>query len=119
YYWGRVPHEWYGMTECGAISMQSWTKKDMTFYPYNAFLEFIPEEDWIRNRQDSNFQPHTVLLNELEVGKTYEVVITSFHGMHLLRYRPGDLIRVTALEDKEAGIKLPQAIFYSRADFLI
>ena len=119
YYWGRVPHEWYGMTECGAISMQSWTKKDMTFYPYNAFLEFIPEEDWIRNRQDSNFQPHTVLLNELEVGKTYEVVITSFHGMHLLRYRPGDLIRVTALQDKEAGIKLPQAIFYSRADFLI
>ena len=119
YYWGRVPHEWYGMTECGAITMQSWLKKDMTFYPYNAFLEFIREEDWLRSQQDSDFQPHTVLLNELEVGKVYEIVITNFHGMHLLRYRPGDLIRVTALEDKEAGIKLPQAIFYSRADFLI
>jgi len=24
---GKVPHEWYGMTECGAVTMQSWSKK--------------------------------------------------------------------------------------------
>ncbi|MDP2920583.1 MAG: GH3 auxin-responsive promoter family protein [Dehalococcoidia bacterium] len=119
YYWGRVAHEMYIMTECGIVTMQSWTKKDMTFYPYLAFLEFIPEEDWLKSRQDSSYRPRTVLINELEVGKIYEVVITNFYGMSLMRYRPGDLIKVTALEDKRAGIKLPQVIFYSRADGLI
>ena len=119
YYWGKVPHEWYGMTECGAVTMQSWSKKGMTFYPYLAFFEFIPEEDWLKSRQDPKFVPQTVLLNELEVGKIYEVVLTNFHGMHLMRYRPGDLIKVTALEDKETGIKLPQVVFFSRSDWLI
>jgi len=119
YYWGKDAHEMYGMSEMGVVTMQTWAKKDMTFYPYLAFLEFIPEEDWLRSRQDTAFKPRTVLINELEVGKIYEVVITNFHGMHLMRYRPGDLIKVTALEDAENGIKLPHITFYSRADFLI
>jgi hypothetical protein len=119
YYWGRTPHESYGLSEGGILTMQSWAKKDMTFYPYCDFLEFIPEEEWLKNRQDKNYQPRTVLLNELQVGKVYEIVITNFHGMPLMRYRPGDLIKVTALEEKETGIKLPQVVFYSRGDGLI
>lgn len=119
HYWGRVAHEGYGMTEMGIHSMQSWTKKGMVFYPYLALLEFIPEEDWLKTREDPKFKPRTVLLNELQVGKIYEVVITSFNGMPMMRYRPGDLIRVESMEDKETGIKLPQIMFYSRADFLI
>jgi hypothetical protein len=35
------------------------------------------------------------------------------------RYRLGDLIRVVTLEDKEAGIKIPQILFESRADDII
>jgi len=119
YYWGREPHEGYGLTEAGVLATQSWTKKDMTFYPYLAFLEFIPEEDWLKSRADPGFKPRTLLINEVEPGKIYEVVLTNFHGMYLARYRPGDLIRVTALEDSETGIKIPQMTFYSRADFLI
>lgn len=119
YYWGREAHEVYALTECSVVSVQSWTRQYMTFYPYCTFMEFIPEEDWLKSRQDNKFQPRTVLLNEMEVGKIYEVVLSNFYGMPLMRYRPGDLIKVTALADKETGIKLPQAIFYSRADFLI
>ena len=119
YYWGRLPHESYGMTEGGIISLQSWTKKTMTFYPYLVFHEFIPEEEWLRSRQDKSYQPQTVLLDEVEPGKTYEVVISNFHGMPLLRYRPVDLVTITALEDPETGIKLPQTVFFSRADGLI
>ncbi len=119
-YWGKIPHESYGMTECGYIASQSWIKnRDMTFYPYCAFLEFIPDEDRERSLKDSRFRPRTLLLNQLEVGKIYEVVVTNFYGMPLMRYRPGDLVKITALEDKEAGIKLPQLTFFSRADFLI
>jgi phenylacetate-coenzyme A ligase PaaK-like adenylate-forming protein len=39
--------------------------------------------------------------------------------MPFLRYRLGDLIKIVALEDEEAGIKLPQMVFESRADGLI
>jgi len=119
YFWGKDAHEMYGMSEMGIVAMQSWVKKDMTFYPYLAFLEFIPEEDWLKNRHDPSFTPRTVLINKLEVGKIYEMVITNFHGMYLMRYRPGDLIKVIALEDRENGIKLPHISFYSRADSLI
>lgn len=39
--------------------------------------------------------------------------------MPFLRYRLGDLIRIVALEDREAGINLPQTVFESRADDII
>ncbi len=119
HYWGKYPHESYGMTETGVITIQSWTKKDMTFYPYLAFLEFIPEEEWLKNREDPTYQPRTILLDEVKVGETYEVVISNFYGMPLMRYRPGDMVTITAPGDDEIGCGIPQAQFYSRADWLI
>ena len=63
--------------------------------------------------------PKTVLLSEVKPGERYELVITSFHGMPFIRYRLGHLIRISALEDSEASIDLPQMVFESRADDLI
>jgi len=119
YYWGVTPYEQYGSTEEGAIATQAWNKKGMTFFPDAAFLEFIPEEEWARWRQVPSYTPKTVLLNEVEPGKRYEVVITNFFGKHLLRYRMHDLICFAALEDEETGIRLPQMIFAGRSsDFI-
>lgn len=119
YYWGVPPHEQYGSTEEGSIATQAWNKKGMTFFPDAAFLEFIPEEEWAKWRKRPYYVPETVLLNEVETDKRYEVVITSFYGKPLLRYRMNDLIRFTALEDNETGIKLPQMAFVGRAhDFI-
>lgn len=119
YYWGRSPHEHYASTEAGIAAMQSWNKKWMTLTPASAFYEFIPEEEWLRSKADKNYEPATVLLNEVEAGKLYELVITQFYGMPLLRYRKGDLIRIVALSDDETGVNLPQLVFHSRADDLI
>ena len=119
YYWGREPFESYGATETGLLALNAWNKKSLTFLPASCFLEFIPEEEWLKSRDNKDYQPGIVLLNEVEPGKRYEVVITSFYGMPFLRYRLGDLIKVFALEDKEAGIRLPQVVFDSRADDLI
>jgi len=47
------------------------------------------------------------------------LVGTSFHGGALVRYILGDLIRIDSLEDKAAGIRLPQATFVSRVDDVI
>jgi phenylacetate-coenzyme A ligase PaaK-like adenylate-forming protein len=91
----------------------------MTPTPSSCFLEFAPEEEWLKSHENKEYQPSTVLLDEVKPGKRYEVILTSFYGMPFLRYRIGDLIRVVALEDEESGIKLPQIVFDSRASDLI
>ena len=118
-YWGEYPYELYACTEAGIIALQSWNRKDLTFIPYSNFLEFIPEVEWLQCKKDYFYEPRTVLLPEVKPGERYELVITSFHRMPFIRYRLGHLVRITALEDKEAQIYLPQMVFETRADDLI
>jgi hypothetical protein len=119
YYWGRQPFETYAATEAGVIAMHAWNKRNMTFTPSSCFLEFAPEEEWLKSRDNKDYQPKTILLDEVKPGEHYEVIITSFYGMPFLRYRLGDLIKIVALQDDEAGIKLPQMVFESRSDDII
>jgi GH3 auxin-responsive promoter len=116
HYWGKVPFQFYSCTEGGVIALQSWNKQGMTLIPYSNFFEFIPEEESVKSWEDAEYCPNTLLLDELEAGKRYEIVITNLHGMPLLRYRVGHLIRVIALEDEETGVKLPQIEFEARCD---
>jgi hypothetical protein len=119
-YWGRTPIELYGATEATALLIvQGWNAKGMTFFPDIDFLEFIPEEEHIKSKEDLTYQPSTLLLDEVKPGKTYELVITNFMGGIFVRYRIGDLIKIISLEDEEIGVALPQAVFYSRGDDVI
>ena len=117
-YWGTRPIEGYACTEGGALAVQSWDCKGMTFYPDSSFLEFVPYEEHLRTKQDPNYQPNTVLLDQVEPG-IYEVVLSNFYGGVFVRYRVGDLIRVISLKDERHRINLPQVEFYSRADDVI
>ena len=117
-YWGKNPINGYGSTEGGAMSVQAWNRKGMTFSPETNFLEFIPHEEHKKSLEDPEYQPSTVLYNELEEG-IYELVFTNFHGGIFTRYRVGDLIEVTSTKDEEVGIDLPQFKFYSRAGDII
>ena len=119
HHWGVTPWELYATTEAGALALQSWSKEWMTFVPHSSFLEFIPEAEWFKNREDKEYHPSTVLLDEVKEGECYEIVITNFYGMPFLRYRPGDLIKIVALKDEKTGINLPQIAFKSRADDFI
>jgi len=119
YYWGVQPLDIYVSTETGFIAMQGWNKKGMTFVPYSNFYEFIPEEEWLKSKDDKGYQPSTVLLDEVEEGKIYEIVVTNFHGGPFFRYRLGDLIKICSLKDDDAGVALPQMVFQSRADDII
>jgi len=114
YYWGSIPYEIYAGTEGLMYAMQGWTKRGLTFLPDMLFLELIPYEEHLKQENEKDYQPSTVLLNEVQQGKLYEVVITQFYGMPLLRYRIQDLIKVTALRDDEAQINLPQVVFERR-----
>jgi hypothetical protein len=104
-YWGVTPFDVYGSTETMLLAMQSWTRSNMTFLPDSVFLEFLPHRE---QREAGGKEDPTVLLDQLEAGRLYEVIITQFHGMPLLRYRLGDVIRVLSIGDEKAGGVLPQ-----------
>ncbi|HUU64774.1 MAG TPA: GH3 auxin-responsive promoter family protein, partial [Dehalococcoidales bacterium] len=59
------------------------------------------------------------LLDEVKAGEVYEIVITNFHGGALVRYRPGDMVRITSLRNDKLGINMPQMVFERRADDLL
>lgn len=114
HYWGVDPYEFYACAEAFLLAVQDWNRKGLVFLPDFVFLEFIPEEDRVRNPGVDDRHRSTVLLNELEKGKIYEVVITQFYGMPLMRYRMKDLIRVISLRDEEADVNLPHIMFERR-----
>ena len=117
--WGRAPLELYAGSEGGIYAMQAWDYNTMTFTPGLNFYEFIPEREEMKWQMDHTYVPKTVLLDEVEAGRAYEVVITNLHGGSLTRYRIGDVVRFTALRNEAAGIELPQMVFERRADDLI
>lgn len=117
--WGRYPLDIYAGTEGGIIATQTWDFESMTFIPNLNFLEFIPEKEHFKWQIDRSYQPKTVLLDEVKPGENYEMVITNFHGGAMVRYRPGDMIRITSLRNEKLGIEIPQMLFERRADGLI
>ncbi len=117
--WGRYPLDVYGGTEGIIIATQTWDYQGMTFIPHLNFLEFIPEEESLKSRDDPFYQPKTLLLNEIEPGERYELVITNFYGGPLIRYKLGDMIKVTALRNEKLDIDIPQMTFHARVDDMI
>ena len=117
--WGKTPVEAYGCTEANLFSIQLWTGKGLTCLPDVSFLEFLPFEELGDVVSSTGATPEPVLLDEVQAGGIYEVVATNFHGGAFVRYRTGDLVQFTALEDKELNVQLPQMVFYAKNADLI
>jgi hypothetical protein len=117
--WGRYPLDVYGGTEGIIIATQTWDYEGMTFIPHLNFLEFIPERESLKSRDDPFYQPETLLLDEITPGEKYELAITNFYGGPLIRYKLGDMIQVTAQRNEKLGIDIPQMVFHARVDDMI
>ncbi len=117
--WGRTPLELYVGSEGGIYAVQAWDYSAMTFTPNLNFYEFIPEREHFKWQMDHSYKPKTVLLDEVEEGQVYEIILTNLHGGALTRYRVGDVVRIVSLRNEAAGINLPQMVFERRADDLI
>ncbi len=113
--WGRYPLDFHGCTEAVVIAMQTWDYEGMTFIPHLNFFEFITEEDSRKSYQEQNFVPPTYLIDEIVPGN-YELVITSFHGGPLVRYRLGHLVKIHSLRNEKLDIDIPQMSFIGRVD---
>ena len=72
--------------------------------PFGGFYEFIPVED--------GTEAAPLLLDQLEAGKEYELVVTNLSGFY--RYRLGDVIRVTGYHNE-----CPMIVFSYRKNQLI
>jgi len=114
--WGRLPLEHYASCEGGYCALQTWDYEGMTFIPSLNFFEFIPEREWFKWQLDHSYQPKTILLDEVKAGDNYEIVLTNFHGGAFVRYRIGDIVRITSLRNEKLNIDIPQMVFHSRAD---
>ncbi len=118
-YWGKKPIEIYGGTEIGIAATQTWDHEGLVLFPDANFWEFIPEEEYKKSLANPGYVPETVLANELEPGKRYELVITNFRGGAFLRYRVGDLIKVVGLRNDRPGTGLPQIVYEDRVHDVI
>ncbi len=117
--WGRPPLEAYAGTEIGIVAYQAWDYGDLTFMVEQCLLEFIPEADLQKRAENPDHELRTVLLDELEPGGRYELVVTNFHGEPFARYRSGDMVEITALRNEKLNIDIPQMTFYARSDGIV
>ncbi|XP_054787144.1 probable indole-3-acetic acid-amido synthetase GH3.1 [Prosopis cineraria] len=81
-----------------------------TIMPNMAYFEFLEHENGSGFARDS--PPKLVELVDVEVGKEYELVITTYAGLY--RYRVGDILRVTGFHNSA-----PQFHFVRRKNVLL
>jgi len=117
--WGRYPLDVYGSTEGVMMAVQTWDYESMTFVPHINLLEFMPQHEHEKWKLDPSYKPELLLLDEVNSGETYGIVITNFHGGAYIRYFLGDMVDITSLRNTSLDIDIPQMTFNSRADGLI
>ena len=91
----------YALSECIVGMALDFNKSEYVLLPDNAYYEFLTKDD-----------SKLTMLEDLEVGKTYELVLTTFSGLY--RYRTGDLLKVLRFEGEapvfEVSGKIEQVI---------
>ncbi len=117
--WGIRPLEVFGGTESTCIATETWSKNGLVFFPEVCFYEFIPWSEVERNLNDPGYVPHTYLMDELQAGTDYELVISNFKGGAFARYRIGDIVKCISLSNEADGLKIPQFAYIDRQPDLI
>ncbi|XP_073118938.1 probable indole-3-acetic acid-amido synthetase GH3.1 [Henckelia pumila] len=115
YYSGGLPKActMYASSECyfglNLNPMCSPSEVSYTIMPNMAYFEFLPTSN---STGSSPPPPKLVDLADLEIGKEYELVITTYAGLY--RYRVGDILRVTGFHNSA-----PQFHFVRRKNVLL
>ncbi|XWS41830.1 hypothetical protein CRYUN_Cryun17cG0116400 [Craigia yunnanensis] len=117
YYSGGLPMActMYASSECYfGLNLKPMCKPSEVSYtimPNMAYFEFLPHES-STSVLSRDSPPRLVDLADLEVGKEYELIITTYAG--LCRYRVGDILRVTGFHNAA-----PQFRFIRRNNVLL
>ena len=81
-----------------------------TLIPQGGFYEFLPVD--IADDPEGDIMTKTLNLNELEVGKEYEIILTNLSGFY--RYRIGDIVSIVGYEGES-----PKLCFYCRKNQML
>ncbi len=73
---------------------------DGVLLPHCLFFEFLPIDD---EEEGAAEDAKPLLINELEVGKKYEIVVSNFSGLY--RYRMEDVVEVTRMHNNTPMIE--------------
>lgn len=117
--WGVAPMEIFAGTEPTCIGCETWSREGVYFFPDACFYEFIPEDEMERSAADPDYQPRTVLWDEVEAGGVYEIVLTVFKGGAFARYRVGDMFRCTGIGSQLEGNSIPRFQYIDRVPQII
>ncbi|KAK6128588.1 hypothetical protein DH2020_037663 [Rehmannia glutinosa] len=118
FYSGGLPKPctMYASSECYfGLNLKPMTKPDEVSYtimPNMGYFEFIPHDPANPVQLNRDSPPRLVDLADLETGKEYELVVTTYSG--LCRYRVGDILRVTGFHNSA-----PQFKFIRRKNVLL
>ncbi|XP_022740915.1 probable indole-3-acetic acid-amido synthetase GH3.1 [Durio zibethinus] len=117
YYSGGLPMActMYASSECYfGLNLKPMCKPSEVSYtimPNMAYFEFLPHESSVSDLSRDS-PPRLVDLPDVEVGKEYELIVTTYAG--LCRYRVGDILRVTGFHNAA-----PQFRFIRRKNVLL
>ena len=94
-YTSGIPFDYsiYGSSEGLYAAVDETEGKNMLLLVDSCYYEFIPVDD-----DDSNNNNIVFSLNELEIGKEYEIIITNQSGLY--RYKCGDVIKVVGYKNE-------------------
>ncbi|OIS97084.1 PREDICTED: probable indole-3-acetic acid-amido synthetase GH3.1 [Nicotiana attenuata] len=118
YYSGGLPKActMYASSECYfGLNLKPMCKPSEVCYtimPNMGYFEFIPHDPANPVQISRDSPPHPVDLADVELGKEYELVITTYAG--LCRYRVGDILQVTGFHNSA-----PQFKFVRRKNVLL
>ena len=73
---------------------------DGTLLPHTLFYEFLPIND---DDEDDIDETKALLIDQLEIGKKYELVVSNFSGLY--RYRMEDVVQVTGMHNNTPTIE--------------
>ncbi len=113
--WGVAPMEIAAGTESTCIGSETYEHRGMVFFPDAGFYEFISESELQREQEVAGYVPRTCLMNEIQAGQNYELVLSIFHGGAFMRYRIGDMYRCVSANPNE----LPHISFLDRTSDVI
>lgn len=96
-YSGNIPIHFsvYGASEALMAVARNVEEGEFVLIPDSGFYEFVP--------MDSEDENVTYTIDELEVGKDYEIIVTNLSGFY--RYRIKDVVRVTGFHKQAPKIK--------------
>lgn len=117
--WGIRPMELFAGTEPTCIGTETWSRNGMYFFPDACFYEFIPESEMLRNMENPAYIPKTLLMDDVQAGEKYELVISVLKGGAFARYRVGDMYRCIGIGDRTEKTMIPRFSYIDRTPDVI